>query len=140
LKQKLTIVAMILMAALFIATPVLAAGSSRIMDVQKKWEEPTIISMTATIAIDYISRLANTGKIYVDIQMTNRAFIQYRGQSEWVWITKSTKCLKWVNKGKSIPMACSDLSPTDKVSINAKLIGGDFYARQVLLYQQRIPQ
>lgn len=138
LKQKLTILAMVVLATIFIATPVLAAGSSRTMEVAKR--TPTIISMTATIKTDYISRYTDTGRIYVAIQMTNKAFIQYRGESDWVQITSSTTCLEWVNKRKSIPMDCSDLNYGDKISVNARIDPETkvITARRVWLKQPRI--
>jgi hypothetical protein len=138
LKQKLTILAMVVLATIFIATPVLAVGSSRTMEVAKR--TPTVISMTATIKTDYISRYTDVGSIYVAIQMTNRAFIQYRGESEWVRITSGTKCLQWVNKRKSIPMDCSDLNPEDRISVNARIDPESkvITARQVWLKQPRV--
>ena len=141
MKQKLTVLAMVAMAALFIATPVLAAGSSRTMEVAKR--TPTILSMTATITkLPAISTASQTGTIYVRIYMTNRAFIQYRGQSAEVEISDNTVCLKWANKRKSRleTMACSELGYLDKVSVIARVDpeSKEITARRVLLSQKRI--
>lgn len=136
LKQKA--MAMIVLAALFIASPVLAAGPSRLTEVAIA--TPTIISMTATIDLNYISTLTDTGRIYVEIKMTNRAFIQYRGEHDWVRITDSTKCLDWVNSGKSVKIDCSKLGVDNKISVNARIDPdtGIIWARRVLRYQPRI--
>ena len=80
--------------------------------------------MTATIEIDDIDPGEDNGKIYVKIYMTNRAFIQYRGDFAWVEINDDTTlCLDWVNKRKSKPkpIDCGDLSQWDKVNIKAKV-------------------
>ena len=123
MKRKLTIVAMVVLAAILIASPALAAGSSQPMEVAKRGpiKQPTIISMTAKIHLDYISSSTDTGRIYVAIQMTNKAFIQYRGEKDWVRITADTKCLDWVKGKKSVRIDCSELSVDDKVSINARV-------------------
>ena len=131
---------MVAIATVFIASPVLAAGPSRTMEVATG--TPTVISMTATIRLDYISRSTDTGRIYVAIKMTNRAFIQYRGKSDWVRITDGTVCLNWVNSSKSESIDCSALNPGDKVSINARIDPDTkiISARRVLRYQPRVRQ
>jgi len=140
LKQKLTILAMIVLATIFIATPVLAAGSSRTVEVAKR--TPTIISMTATILYDDVDDKTNEGKFTVKIRMTNRAFIQYRGEIEDVLIDEDTKCVEWLRYKKSQKIDCSLLDEDDSVSINAKLnlVTGKFTARRVTISQPRIPQ
>ena len=79
MKQKLTIVAMVVLAAILIASPVLAAGSSHPMEVAKQGpkKKPTVISMTGTIT------WSNSDKTLIEIlvRMTNKAFIVYRGQT-----------------------------------------------------------
>ena len=138
MKQKLIVLAMIVLATVLIASPVLAAGSSRIMEVAKR--TPTVISMTATIdSVDLDSR-ANTGKIDITIRMTNRAFIQYRGRSVEVVIADNTVCLDWVNKSKSVGIDCSALGDDDKISVNARIDPDTkvITARRVLRYQPRI--
>ena len=129
--------ATVVLAAIFVATPVLA-GSSRTIEVAKK--TPTVISMTATISRDYIDEGTNTGQLYVAIQMTNRAFIQYRGEQDWVRITGRTVCLEWVSKKKSIRIDCSDLDFGDKISVNARIDPNTkvITARRVWLKQPRV--
>ena len=138
MKQKLTILAMVVLATVFIASPVLAAGSNRTMEVAKR--TPTVISMTATIdSVDLDSR-ANTGKIDVTIRMTNRAFSQYRGKSAEVVIADNTVCLDWVNKSKSLGIDCSVLKDDDKISVVARIDPDTkiITARRVLRFQPRI--
>jgi hypothetical protein len=144
--KKLTIVAMVVIAAILIASPVLAAGSSHPMEVAKQGpkKKPTSISMTATIKIDRVDAATNTGRIYVGIQMTNKAFIQYRGDEEWVKITRKTACIEWLKATKSRKIKCSDL--VDKamddgrmVSIYARVKDGEFIARRVQISQPRVP-
>ena len=115
--------AMVVLAATLIASPVLAAGSSRTKEVAIK--KPTRMFMTATIDQGYINPSTNEGQIYVEIFMTNRAFIQYRGDFAWVKITGSTLCLDWTDKRKSKPepIDCSDLTldlTTEEVKVNIK--------------------
>ena len=126
---------MVVLAALFIATPVLAAGSSRTMVVAKKWKKPTIISMTGTI----VGLQTDPDKIQIKIQMTNRAFIQYRGDTEWVYDKSTTKYFLWDGTTRD-PWAYEKLLVGDKISINARVIGGVFNARRVQVNQPRIPQ
>jgi hypothetical protein len=137
LKRKLTIVVMVVLAAIFIATPVLAAGSSHPTDVKifakKKWEKPTVISMTGTLDGDPAA-----GTITIEIRMTNKAFIQYRGKTIDVYTDGSTKYFTWDGKTR-LPYSFRELEDGDKVSINARLIGDDFYARRVQVSQPRIP-
>ena len=122
MKGKLTIVALVVLAVVLTASPVLAVGSGQPMEVGKvPKKQPTVISMTAKIKQDYISSSTDTGQIYVAIQMTNKAFIQYRGEQDWVKITDNTLCLDWVKGKKSVRIDCSDLGVDDKVSINAKV-------------------
>jgi hypothetical protein len=98
--------------------------------------------MTATIEIDDINPRTDEGRIYVEIYMTNRAFIQYRGDFTWVKITGTTLCLDWVNKTKSVKIDCSVLSAQDKVNIKAKVIeqGEETIIRaiRVVRYQRSI--
>jgi len=142
LKRKLTIVAMVVLAAIFIASPVLAAGSSHLREAANPSpkKQPTIISMTATILGDNVGA-DNKGEFVVAIKMTNRAFIQYRGDVETVKITASTKCVEWLRSGKSRPIACSSLDKDDTVSINARFDPAkkDFTARRVTIKQPRVP-
>jgi hypothetical protein len=133
LKRTFTVVAMVVLAAILIASPVLAAGSSRTMEVAIK--KPTRMFMTATIEIDQIHPEDENGQIYVEIYMTNRAFRQYRGEFAWVKIEYGTTlCLDWVNKRKSkpIPMDCGDLTKDDKVNIKAKVVE-DAYGQTTIL-------
>lgn len=126
---------MVVLAAMLIATPVLAAGSSHPREVAKKTpkKQPTIISMTATILTD------GSSKIEVKIQMTNRAFIQYRGNVEWVDID-SAVCYEWLKAKKSRKINCDSLQDGDKVSINARIDPASkaITARRVTLKQPRI--
>jgi len=137
------------LAAILIASPVLAVGPSTLVEMREAAiKKPTIISMTATIQEDAGSKAvvdSGVGRLSVAIQMTNRAFIQYRGEQGDVDITKTTLCVKWLQAKKSIRIPCKDLvaeSVKDglMVSINAKVIGdGVFQARRVTLYQPRLP-
>ncbi len=74
--------------------------------------------------------------------MTNRAFIQYRGESAEVEIDDNTVCLEWANKRKLKleTMNCSALDYLDKISVIAKVdpTSKEITARRVLLYQKRI--
>jgi hypothetical protein len=135
LKRKLTILAVVVLAAVLIASPVLAAGSSHPMEVAKQGPkmQPTIISMTGTIMQD------GTAQISVKIQMTNTAFIQYRGQIEPVVILGAV-CYDWVKGKKSTPISFGNLAAGDKVSINARVDPETkvITARRVLRKQPRI--
>jgi len=133
LKKKLTIVVMVVLAAILIASPVLAAGSSHPMEVAKK--QPTVISMTGKI----VGEDRSGTEIDVLIQMTNRAFIQYRGQTKSVDISDAL-CVEWVNGKKSETIDCGSLGTGDKVSIIARVDPQtkDFTARRVQLKQPRI--
>jgi len=137
---------MVVLAAILIASPVLAAGSSHSMEVAKQGpkKKPTSISMTATINRDEGVVQTGIGWIYVGIQMTNKAFIQYRGEDEWVKITRKTACIEWLRATKSRKIKCSDL--VDKamdddrmVSIYARVKDGEFTARRVQISQPRVP-
>ena len=150
MKRKLTIVVMVVLAAILIANPVLAVGSSRSMEVAKqipkkrKWKNATVISMTADINMDEDVANTGTGRINVAIKMTNRAFIQYRGEDEWVRITGSTVCIEWLRATKSKRIPCSELVAESMkydrmISINARLINGEFKARRVQMFQPRLP-
>ena len=112
---------MVVLAAIFVVTPVLA-GAGRTMEVAVK--KPTRMFMTATIETDNMQPGDKEGQIYVKIYMTNRAFIQYRGEFAWVKIEDGTTlCLDWVNKRKAqlIPIDCGELNEDDKVNIKAKV-------------------
>jgi hypothetical protein len=126
---------MVVLAAILIATPVLAAGSSHPREAANPSpkKQPTIISMTATIVTDGSSR------IEVKIQMTNKAFIQYRGDVEWVNID-SAVCYEWLKAKKSKKINCDLLGKDDRVSINAKVdpVSKTITARRVTLKQPRI--
>jgi hypothetical protein len=128
---------MVVLAAILIASPVLAAGSSHPTDVKifakKKWGKPTVISMTGTLIGDPAG-----GEITIHIRMTNRAFIQYRGETLDVYTDGSTKYFTWDGKTR-LPYSFDRLGDGDKVTINARLIGGYFYARRVQVNQPRIP-
>jgi hypothetical protein len=149
LKGKLAVAAIVVLAAILVATPVLAVGPSTSVEMREAAiRKPTIISMTATIQADAGSKdvvATGTGRLSVAIQMTNRAFIQYRGDTGDVDITKTTLCVKWVQAKKSIRIACKDLVAESledglMVSINAKVIGdGVFSARRVTISQPRVP-
>lgn len=131
------IVAMVMLAAILIASPVLAAGTGHPMEVANK--QPTSISLTGKIIADDLSGET----IDVKIQMTNRAFIQYRGTTQTIDIS-SALCLKWVNSTKSETIDCEeDLGKDDTVAIIARVTrtnSGDviFTARRVQLKQPRI--
>ena len=133
MKQKLTIVAMVVLAALFIATPVLAAGSSHPMEVAKQGpkKRQTVISMTGTIM-----SISGT-QIMVKIVMTNKPFVKYRRTTQWVRTTTSTRYILWDGKTRKY-IKFSDLKLYDKVSINAKVKNGIFTARRVQVRQPRI--
>jgi hypothetical protein len=133
-KQKLTLVAMLVLAAIFIATPVLAAGSSRSMDVGKQGprKKQTRISMTGTI-----KEVNGTGIVLL-VQKTNKPFIAYRGERVPV-DTDGAACRKWV-EGKSVRTGCSEILKLDyKVSIIATVdrVYWTFTARRVQLNQPR---
>jgi hypothetical protein len=141
LKRKLTIVAMVVLAAIFIATPVLAAGSSHPREAANPTpkKQPTIISMTATIL--------SVGKDTIDvkIQMTNRAFIQYRRTEQTVRTNGTTKYVLWVNgRPSGTVIGFADLTVGQKVSINARVVPETpespltFTARRVQVNQPRI--
>ena len=121
MKRIFATVIMVVLAAIFIATPVLA-GASRTMEVAIK--KPTRMFMTATIETDNIQPGDKEGQVYVKIYMTNRAFIQYRGEFSWVEIDDNTLCLDWVNKRKAKlkSLDCGELSKDDKVNIKAKVV------------------
>ena len=113
MKRIFATVIMVVLAAVFVVTPVLA-GVGRTTEVAIK--QPTRMFMTATI-----TDVTDTG-IEVRIYMTNRAFIEYRGKTVDVEINDDTLCLDWVNKRKSVEVDCSDLDAPDKVNIKAKVI------------------
>jgi hypothetical protein len=130
---------MAVLVTILIASPVLAAGSSRITEVAKKWGKPTIISMTGTIVGLATDPSTGQDKIQIKIQMTNRAFIQYRGATVWVFDTTTTKYFIWDGTTRS-PYSYAQLKINDKISINARVSGGVFKARRVQVSQPRIPQ
>ena len=132
--KKLTIVAMVVLAAILVASPVLAAGSSHPMEVAKlaAIKKPTVISMTGTIM-----SISGT-QLKVKIQMTNKAFIKYRGTTQWVRSTKYTRYILWDGKTREY-IKFGDLAVGDKVSVNAKVASGVFTARRVQVRQPRYP-
>jgi hypothetical protein len=140
--------AMVVLAAILIATPVLAAGSSHPREAANPSpkKQPTIISMTGTIMTDDGVARTGTGQIYFAIQMTNKAFRQYRGETEWVKINGSTVCILWLKSQKSTRISCSELvaksmNTGTMISINAKVDPKtkEFTARRVQLNQPRVP-
>lgn len=138
MKRTLTIVVLAVLAVIMIASPVLATGSGSIREVAKR--TPTVISMTAKILKDSVDEITDTGDFYVAIQMTNRAFIEYRGTQDTVIIDDSTVCLEWVNQKKSILIDCSDVNFGDKISVNARIDSSKtITAKRVWLKQRRIP-
>lgn len=139
---------MVVLAAMLIATPVLAAGSSHPREAANPnpKKQPTIISMTGTIVIDDGVAYSGTGQLYFAIQMTNKAFRQYRGATEWVKINGSTVCILWLKSQKSTRISCSELVSKSMdagtmISINAKVDPKtqEFTARRVQLNQPRVP-
>ena len=132
LKRKLTIVAMVVLAAIFIATPVLAAGSSQPMEAkQGPKKRQTVISMTGTI-------LSISGtQVQIKIAMTNKPFVRYRRTIQWVKTTTYTRFYSWDGKTRE-RIEFADLVVGDKVAINAKVKDGIFTARRVQRRQPRI--
>lgn len=143
MKGKLAVAAVVVLAAILIASPVLALGSGdpTLAANPAPKKQPTIISLTGTVLTDSVYATTDTGKFEVAIQMTNRAFIQYRGEVEWVKITADTLCVEWVSTKKSVRIDCATVDRTDKVSINARVDPQtkEFTARRVTLYQPRLP-
>jgi hypothetical protein len=140
-KQKLTLVTMLVLAAILIATPVLAAGSSHSMDVAKQGprKKPTRISMTGTITAWSIDRT----KIYLLVQKTNKPFIGLKNREVWVIIDENTLCVEWLDGNKSKKIDCGSLDPRNKVSIIATVVDRinwpwTFAASRVQLKQPRI--
>jgi hypothetical protein len=135
--------AMVVMAAILVASPVLAAGSSStagVRQVAKKWKKPTVISMTGTVLALGVDPDTNAKEaIKIDIRMTNRAFIEYRGKIKWVDTTPTTLYILWDGKTREY-ITYDDLKVGDKISINARVYGEVFKARRVQAYQPRIPQ
>ena len=115
MKRIFATVTMVVLAAIFVVTPVLA-GAGRTMEAAIK--QPTRMFMTATI-----TDVTAAGDIVVKIYMTNRAFIEYRGKTVDVEINNYTLCLDWVNqrKDKLIPIDCGTLGEDEKVNIKAKV-------------------
>ena len=130
---------MVVLAAIFIATPVLAAGSSQSMGAKqgpKKRKKQTRISMTGTIT------WLNSDKTMIEflVQMTNKPFIAYRGETVSVDTSEAT-CIVWSKPGKSERKPCSEVLGDDKkVSIIAVVNRTDwtFKARRVQYKQPRI--
>ena len=131
---------MVVLAAILIASPVLAAGSSRTMEVAKqgpkKRQKQTRISMTGTIT------WLNSDDTLIDflVQKTNKPFIAYRGQTVSV-DTSEALCILWSKPGKSERKPCSEiLADGKKVSIIAVVNRTDwtFKARRVQYKQPRI--
>lgn len=143
MKQKLTLVAMLVLAAILIASPVLAAGSSHpLVEKQdpKKWKKPTIISMTGNF-----TALNPDGTYDFWVQMTNKAFLKYRKTTVQVRIKEGTVCILWLRAQKSKRIDCSklvdeSLATGSMVSINAKVKDNEeFWARRVQASQPRLP-
>ena len=132
--RKLTIVAMVVLAAILVASPVLAAGSSHPLEVAKQGpkKKQTVISMTGTIM-----SISGT-QISIKIVMTNKPFVKYRHTTQWVRTTRSTKYILWDGKTRKY-ITFGDLDVDDKVSINAKVANGVFTARRVQVRQPRFP-
>ena len=94
MKGKFTAVTLVVLAAILIATPVLAAGSSQPVEVAKQGpkKKQTVISMTGTI-------LSKSGtQVQIRIVMTNKPFAKYRRTVQWVSTTKYTKFYSWDGK------------------------------------------
>ncbi len=128
------IVAMVMLAAIFIASPVLAAGSRYPIEVVKR--TPTVISLTGKIVED------GGTKIDVAIQMTNKAFREFRLTTQTIDISDAL-CLEWTSEGKSQSFDCDDLAKYNTVAIIAKVSKTDsgevtFTARRVQKSQLRI--
>ena len=123
---------MVVLAAILIASPVLAAGSSQPMEAkQGPKKKQTVISMTGTI-------LSISGtQLKIKIIMTNKPFAKYRRTTQWVKTTVYTKYYSWDGKTRE-PIRFSDLKAGDKVAINAKVKDGTFTARRVQRKQPRI--
>ena len=128
---------MVVMAAILIASPVLAIGSSQPIEAAKEGpkKQPTSISLTGKI----VDKNGSGTEIDVAIRMTNKAFIQYRGKTMPVDIS-SALCLEWLKAKKSKAISCSSLAVGDKVSIIARVDPQtkDFTARRVQRKQPRI--
>jgi hypothetical protein len=123
---------MVVLAAILIASPVLAAGSSQSLEAKQGPEKKqTVISMTGTI-------LSISGtQVQIKIAMTNKPFAKYRRTIQLVNTTTYTKFYSWDGRTRE-PITFSDLKVGDKVAINAKVKDGTFTARRVQRRQPRI--
>ena len=124
--------AVVVLAAILIAIPVLAAGSSQPLEAkQGPKKKQTVISMTGTI-------LSISGtQVQIKIAMTNKPFIKYRRTIQWVNVTDYTTFYSWDGKTRE-RIEFDDLVAGDKVAINAKVKNGIFTARRVQRKQPRI--
>jgi hypothetical protein len=126
-RKKLMVLAMVGLAFVLLAGPVLAAGSGRDAHWAVKQgpkRKAHVISMTGTIA------WVSGSVISVNVQMTNKPFLVKRGQMVSVE-TAYAVCYVWTGKTRN-RCGSNALSPTARVSINARVSSNGYItARRV---------
>jgi len=138
MRRFLTVLALVGMAFVLIAGPVLAAGSGRdsVVAQQKTvWPKYHIISFTGTI-----TSIPAANKFYVQIQITNNPYIAKRGTVELVTTTSSTVYVVWSGTTPttlSSSTGFSTLDVGDSVSINALATTSITTARRVEVNKPR---
>jgi hypothetical protein len=118
-RKKRIVLALIGLACLLLAVPVLAAGAGRdaVLAVKKvPRSQHQVISMTGRIeAVDTANK-----RIYVTVQLTNKPHLVVRGKTVWVGTTSTTVYYVWKDKIRR-RATFGALAVGQKVSINARV-------------------
>ena len=139
MRKKLTVLVLVGLALVLLAGPALAAGSGRTTYVKKtdpyNGRKPHVISLTGKVL------KSADNSIYVYIQMTNRPFISYRGDTEWITALSTITYITWEGKTRTIGLPDSGLTYLvgKKVSINGRVADGKITARRVEVSKPRYP-
>jgi hypothetical protein len=142
-RKKLTVLVFVGLALVLVAGPALAAGSGRVTYAKKtdpwKGRKPHVISLTGRYAGDPVGI---TG-ILVTVQMTNKPFVRYRGDTVTIkTVDGYTKYYLWENCRAtriSFSKLKSYLTSEHLLSINALVTSQDsvFKARRIEVDKRR---
>jgi hypothetical protein len=133
MRKRLMVLALVGLAFVLLAGPVVAAGSGRDTTLAAKQgprRRAHVISMTGIIK-------GFEGKdISVYVQMTNKPFLVKRGQTVLVETSPSTIYYVWNSTGRH-RASFDDLEKDQKVSINALVADAEITARRVEVNRPR---
>jgi hypothetical protein len=147
MKKKLVVVTLVVLVALLMATPALAAGPqySRVVRPARGSRQPVgpglrlglggqqVFALVGTIS----SVDAGTRSLTVAVYQSNR-LARASEQSVTVYTTDATRFLQWTESG-GVPIGFEDLVVGNSVSVNGTVVDGQFVARRVTMSAPCVP-